>query len=542
MKNILVLFCILLMGCSCGKKTTNTHTKDNLMRMCISTDPATIDPRRNGDFWSSTINFLIYEGLTRILPNGEAEQALAKKIDISEDGRIYTFHLRKAFWSDGTPLTAYDFEHTWKTSVDPKFGAACPYLLYPIKNVEKAIHGEASPDSVGIHAIDQHTLRIELEQPTPYFLSLITFCNFYAIPKHIELKNPKWDHENADGLVFSGPFKIKKWVRNKEIILEKNQEYWNAANVLLDRIHIYIIPDERTALRMFENSEVDFISTIIMPISIDDLAALKKTGKLHVIPVAGYLACTFNMTRYPFDNENIRKAFSYAIDRDSIINNITQLSERPATSIIPPVMSNHRDRKLQPTYAPDLARESFKKGLKELGLSSAQFNALTDALILNYRNSEFYRRIAQAIQNQWKQVLGVNVKLEELEYKTLLQNMMRKNYSIGMENAIAQYADPISILERFKYKTTMKNYAGFENPEYIQLLNRASTIKDPKSRQKVLDEAESLLASAMPFTPLFYMQQGVLASPNITNLQFSPLSNLLFTKLIPNEKSNEAKN
>lgn len=511
------------------------------MRMCISTDPATIDPRRNGDLWTSTLNFLIYEGLTRILPNGEAEQALANKIDVSEDGRSYVFHLRKAFWSDGTPLTAYDFEYSWKTSVDPKFGAACPYLLYPIKNVENAINGEVSPDSVGIQAIDPQTLRIELEHPTPYFLSLITFCNFFAIPKHIESQNSKWEQTSADRLVLSGPFKIKKWIRNKEIILEKNPQYWNAANVHLDQIHIYIIPDERTALRMFENREIDFISTALMPISIDDLAALKKAGKLSVIPVAGYLACTFNMNRYPFDNANIRKAFSYAIDRDSIINNITQLSERPATRILPPVLSNHRDRKLQPTFAPDLARECLKEGLKELGLSLAELNSLPGAMILHYRENEFHRRIVQAIQNQWKQILGIEVKLEGLEYKTLLQNMMSKNFSIGMENAIAQFADPISILERFKYKATMKNYPGYENSEYMQLLNRANTLKDPKSRLKVLDEAESLLASEMPFTPIFYMQQGVLASPNIKNLQFSPLSNLLFTKVIPNEETKKAR-
>ena len=213
MNKVLVLLGVVFLCCGCDKRNKDSHMRGAVMRMCTSTDPATIDPRRNGDFWSSNLLFFVYEGLTRILPNGEAELALAETVEIAEDGCTYLFKLRDAVWTDGAPLTAYDFEHTWKTSIDPKFAAACPYLLYPVKNAEKIAAGELPPSALGVKAIDAHTLEVELEHPTPYFLSLITFCNFFAAPKHIESIDPKWEHKRPEELVFSGPFKVKRWIR-----------------------------------------------------------------------------------------------------------------------------------------------------------------------------------------------------------------------------------------------------------------------------------------------------------------------------------------
>ncbi|MBI5272653.1 MAG: peptide ABC transporter substrate-binding protein [Chlamydiia bacterium] len=543
MKNILLAFAWIFVVSACQKQLPSPHNNPKTtLRMCMNTDPATLDPRRNADPWSSTLNFLLYEGLTRILPNGEAEPSLAQSIEISDDGRTYLFHLKKTYWSDGAPLTAHDFEYSWKTTLDPKFGAACPYLFYPIKNAERAIKKEVSANDVGIWALDDLTLKVELQNPTPYFLSLVTFCNFFPIPKHIAIKNPNWESTEAQELIFSGPYKIKRWVRNKELILEKNPSHWNAKEIQLNGIRINVTPDERTALRLFENHEVDYISTIIMPLSLDDLAHLKKTNQLILTPVGGLFFCSFNVDCYPFHNAHIRTALAYAIDRAQIAHNITQLSEPAATRIIPPVLMGNKDRKLIPEYDPHAAQIHLNKGLEELGISLEEFSACSQALILSYRSSDLYRRIAQAIQHDWKKVLGIEVALEELEFKSFMQNLMNRKFSIGLENAVAQYADPNNILERFKYKENKKNYPGYENPEFIALLNKADMTTDPELRLKVLEEAEALLAADMPLTPIYHFQQGVLMSPAFANVQFSPLFNLLFTKLIPIDTLHDTSN
>lgn len=527
------LMCIflLLIVSGCHKKNGLDSHKKVTLRTCFSTDPATIDPRKNADVFSSNIHFLIYEGLTRLLPNGEPELALAKSVDISEDGRLYTFHLRKAYWTDGRPITAYDFEYSWKKILDPQFGSPCSQIFFPIKNGEKSIKRELSLDHLGIKALNETTLQIELENPTPYFLSLITFCNFYPIPQHIELENPNWTQQPEKNLVGSGPFSIQQWTRNKEIVLVKNPTYWDAENVHLDEIIFNIIPDGRTALHMFETGELDFISTVTTPLLSEDLAEMKKKHQLKITPMGGLLFCTFNLDKYPFGNKNIRKALSFAIDRITLVESISQLSEKPATRCIAPVMVKEKNRYLFPSFDPDLAQKLFRKGLEEIGLDVSDLDNLSDSFVLSYNNEEPYKKIAETIQHQWKEILGISVRLEQREHKSHLSDMMDKDYCIALYNCIAQCTDPTNILDRFKYKDGKKNYPGFQDEKYIQLLDKACTLNNAMERMSVLDEAEALLMSEMPISPIYHFNQGVLINPDFMDVEFSPLSNLSFKKI-----------
>ncbi|MES2273302.1 MAG: peptide ABC transporter substrate-binding protein [Chlamydiota bacterium] len=531
-----LLGALFLSLAACQKKTSTMNRDRQMMRICLSMNPSTIDTRKNAEVYSSNLQFLLFEGLTRIKSNGEGELALAKSVDISEDGLIYVFHLRDAYWTDGEPITAYDFEYSWKKILTPQFGSPCPHLLFVIKNAEKAIKGEVSQDQVGIRAIDPLTLQVILENPTPYFLSLITFCNFYPIPKHIELKNPSWQNSVDESLVCSGPFKMIKWVQNQEIQLKKNLTYWDAENVHLDGIQISIVPDGKTALQMFENGDLDFVSSVTTPLSMEDLAYFRKQGKLKIIPIAGLLFCTFNLEQVPFNNANIRKALGFAIDRVAITENIAQLSEIPATCCVPPVLIGGKNRELFKPFDPELARKLLSIGLAELGLPDniAAINSLfSQSLILYYSSEDLYRRTAQAVQQQWKSVLGLEVQLREEDYKTHLERLMSRNYSLGLEYCVAQYNDPINILDRFKYKQTKKNLPGFENKKYIDLLNRAASINNAKMRLDILQEAEFFLMSEMPLTPIFHFNQGILINPKYTDVEFSPLSNLLLKKIRP---------
>lgn len=533
---VLASLCSLMLFCaSCQRKPTHPFSDKQMMRICLNMDPPTLDTRKNAEVCASTLSFLIYDGLTRIKPDGEADLALADSVEISEDGLVYIFHLRDAFWSDGSPITAYDFEYSWKKILTPQFASPCPHLLFPIKNAEKAAKGEVSSDLAGVQALDRNNLRVELENPTPYFLSLISFCNFYPIPKHVELKNPSWQNTVDQEFVSSGPFKLVRWIRNQEILLEKNPSYWDADNVYLRRIHISIIPDEKTALQMYENKELDFISTVTTPLSMDDIAYCRTQKNLQVKPMGGLLFCTFNLDRFPFNNRNIRKALSYAIDRKSIIENISQLCEIPATRWIPPILIGRENRQLFPAYDPELAQSLFAKGLEELGIVENDIpnSPFSEAFVLCYDGLEQHRKIAQAIQQQWKNVLGIDVKLQEFDFKSHLDRLLNRNYFIGLDYSIAQYNDPNNILERYKYRHMKKNLPGFENPKYIELLNDAACMIDAKKRISILEEAEALLMSEMPITPIYHFNQGVLIDSKYSNVQFSPLGNLLYHKIGP---------
>ncbi len=330
MKGFIAL-CIFIL-CSCQ----NSHKEmKKMIRLSFHVNPTTVDTRKNTDVCSSALLFMIYEGLTRLLPDGSTEAAMAKAIEISEDGKVYTFHLRNAVWSDGRPVSAHDFEYSWKKILTPSFASPCPYLFYSIRNAEEAVKGEIPIDEVAIWAIDNKTLKVELKNPTPYFLALISFCNFFPIPKHVEEEDPLWHLRLDRTLVTNGPFTLSKWIPNQEIVVIKNPLYWDVDHVKLDGIHISIIGDEKTTLKMFESGDLDLITSVTSPLSIDDLISAKEKGLIETKPMGGTLFCTFNLQHKLFQNASIRKAFAFAIDRPSIVENITQLSDTAATRFIP---------------------------------------------------------------------------------------------------------------------------------------------------------------------------------------------------------------
>lgn len=525
----LFAFIACLSTIGCHKKEQGTNRDHSTMRLCLKEDPNTIDPRKNGDPGSSMIIFMIYEGLVQIRANGEAELALAESVEISEDGKVYTFRLKESYWNDGHPVTAHDFEYSWKKIVTPEFASPCPYLLYAIKNAELAAQKKIGVEAVGVHALDDKTLRIELENPTPYFLSLITFCNFYPVPKHIDMSHPSWEATSDRQLVSCGPYNLVRWDRNKEIVLQKNPTYWNKDNIHLDEIRVSIVANGDTALHLFESGELDFLTTPSISLSNEALSDYKRKGSLEVEPIGGLCFCTFNLERFPFSNIHIRKALSCAIDRKMIADYIAVLSEKPATRIIPPILENNQNRELILPFEPEEAQTHLEQGLRELGVT---LSAINESLILTFESTEQIRQIAQSIQEQWKRILKLEATLMECDKKTILSKHMGKDYYVGLDHCYAQYHDPNNILERFKFKASKKNLPGFENKAYIALLDRAARTHNPEERLAILDQAEGILIEEMPLTPILYLTLGHLASPAFTNIEFSPIGNLLFKKVV----------
>ncbi len=508
-------FFFLLLASSCAAPPPPPST----LNLSFNTSPTTCDPRKSADFVSSTLVCLVYEGLARCVPNGDVELALAEKADVSSDGTVYTFHLRKSAWTDGKPVTAYDFEASWKKILDPSFPSVCAYLLYPVKNGEACAKGELPLSEAGIRALGPQTLRVELERPTPYFLSLTAFPLLLPYPSHIQ--------DDPPIPVTNGPFRIEKMAANAEIVLAKNQAFWNTKQVRLDRIHIAIVPDETTAFQMFERGELDWLGGPLAPIPPDALESLLERADVQFIPMAATTFCTFNTETLPFSNLHLRKAFSYAIDRGEIVREVTQAGQTAATRCLPPSLFGNEKKELIPAFSPIEAKELLAKGLEETGLAAADL----DGLVLYFRHGQIDKRLAQALQKQWKDTLGVSIALEQADPKSQLQRLQKRDYRISLASWIAQFHDPINLLERFKERGNPKNYAGWEHAAFAGLLESAQRTVDPAQRRALLEEAESLFAAEMPLAPIYHWSQPTIAGPRIGEVPANLSGAVLFEKM-----------
>src|SRR3990167_8209867 len=372
---------------SCQKAPTEKKT--NTFRMSFPHDANTLDPRKNSDYVGSTIHFMLFEGLTRMTPLSTHEPGIAKSIDLSEDKKTYTFHLRESFWSDGHPVTANDFVYAWKTLLHPDFPSPNAHLFYPIKNAERVKKGLLPASVLGLRAIDAETLEVTLEVPTPYFLDLTSFCVFSPIPSHVVQENARWADRPGEDFVTNGPFALKNWAFSNDYQLVKNAHYWDKEQVTLDRIEIMILNNEQTALNLFKRGDLDFYGAY-NSIPSDWVINQRKEGSLYSQPVGYTSFITFNLNHPALQNHNIRKALTLAVHRNSLIEGITQCNEEAATRPVPTLLSN--DTKSFFRDGNDaLAQELFAKGLNELGLEKLE------GLTFSYGNSTNNRLIAQAI-------------------------------------------------------------------------------------------------------------------------------------------------
>lgn len=505
----LILF---LFACSTPSSTTRA------LRLAFHAMPATLDPRSSGDFLSSTLTCLIYEGLTRCLPDGGVEPALAHKIELSQDRRIYTFHLRKAFWTDGHPVTATDFEQSWKKSADPAFPSLCSYLLFPIKNGEKCTKGEVPLSELGVRAVGPHTLRVELERPTPYFLSLTALSIFLPVPSHIEkvsLNRP----------VCNGPFQIETLIPNSEILLKKNPSFWNARGSTLDAIHISVIGDENTALQLFERGELDWLGAPLSSIPPDAAASLQTKGNLRSLPMDASTFIAFNTKVAPFQNHNLRKALSLALDRERVIGELELAGQIPAKRFLPPPLTDSSRPPLL-AYDPDAASRYFEQALGELGLLSTDLESIT----LYYKMGQIEKRLAQVLQREWKKKLGFTIRIEQIDPQTHIAKLHQRDYQIALACWIAQFHDPVNILERYRLPSNPKNFAGWEDAQYATLLEKASLTFDERQRLELLSMAEERFADALPVSPLYHWTSASLSNPRLKIAAATPEGCPLFER------------
>ncbi|NGX51729.1 MAG: Oligopeptide-binding protein OppA [Candidatus Anoxychlamydiales bacterium] len=526
MKRSYFLVLILLLTFSCEKKETAHKT----LRTCIYSDPQSLDTRKVGDYISSEVLFMLYRGLMHYSASGELKPSLCKRYEISKDKKTYTFYLKKAFWSNKEPIDAYDFERSWKKILDPSFPSQYAELLYPIKNAERAKRGQIDINEVKVKAINSKILKVELEHPNPYFLFLTSFSSYFPMPKNIDEKITF--NQNVNNLAFSGPFILDKWVRKSEIILKKNPYFYNKDKIDIDAIHISIISNEETAFQMYENNEIDFLSSFLSPLAIETLGKVKNRDDSKFIAIGGFSFLCFNTEKFPFNNKHLRKAFSLAIDRKKIVDNITQLNEPIALRCIPPIFLKGPNKGLIKNNEKELAKKHFEKALQELGVSK-------DKLKISFTFGSYvvHRKEAEALKQMLEDTFKISIKLNLVEDKILFSKLNKKEYQFALSRLIVRYNDPLNIFERFKYKNHPKNYSSWQDDNFIDILNLAKKEFDPEKRFRLIEAAESLLLEDMPITPMYFYNYTILTKKNIKGIYTNIVGDLIFdnTKILEEE-------
>ncbi|RNB91475.1 peptide ABC transporter substrate-binding protein [Brevibacillus fluminis] len=477
------------------------------LRLNLHSEPPTLDPGIAEDSTSGAVIRATFDGLTRTGQDGKPHESVAEKVDVSKDMLTYTFHLRDSKWSNGDPVTAKDFEFAWKRALDPKTASNYAYQLYYIKNGEKFNKNEAKMDDVGVKALDDKTLQVTLENPTPYFLELTAFYTYYPVDQKVVTADPKWATE-AKTHVGNGPFKLEAWEHKSKLTLVKNDNYWDKDTVKLDKIDFSMVEDENTELSMFDNGELDWAGAPLSTIPTDAMQSLKDSGKLNIQPIAATYMYKFNTTKAPFNNAKIRKAFAYAIDRKSIIDNVTQAEQAPATGLVPTSMILNKDGYFK-DHDVETAKTLLAEGMKELGITKLP------PITLSFNTSEGHKKIAEAIQDQWKKELGADVKLENKEWKVYLEDMHQGNTHVFRSGWTGDFNDPINFLALFKEKNGGNNDTFWENKQYQELLNKSALEADPEKRKAILAQAEQILMDEMPIAPIYFYTNSYVKKDNV---------------------------
>jgi oligopeptide transport system substrate-binding protein len=503
---VVVLAAALAAGCATGTKQAG-----KFLRYSVGTEPETIDPRKSTGSPEAIIEAQIFEGLTVLNDKEAPVAATAEKWEISPDGLTYTFTLRaNAKWANGDPVTAHDFEYAWKSALDPALGARYAYQLYYLKNGEQYNKGQAAADSVGVQALDDRTLRVTLEKPTPYFLTLTTFHTYYPVHKKTVAANDKWASDPKT-LIGNGPFKVTGWVHNSKLEFAKNEYYWDAAKVKMAKMEFTLTDSSTTELAMFENNQVDLGGNVPS----GEIPRLVKEGKLRFDPLlATYFYC-FNVTRPPFDNVKVRQAFTLAIDRAAIVQNVTRGGQKPALAWVPPGLADAAPgsdfRQVGGDFFADNDVATAQRLLAEAGYPGGKG---LPPVTLIYNTSEGHKAIAEAVQEMWRKNLGVNVTLANQEWKVFINARTKGDYQVARHGWTGDYLDPMTFIDMF-VSDSGNDDAQYRNPEYDSLVARAKETNDQGLRMRLMHQAEKLLMDDAVIAPVYYYTNAVLVKPNV---------------------------
>lgn len=480
-------------------------------------EPTSFDPSVgfNAVSWNALNNLM--EGLTRLSADHLAEEATAEKIDISDDGLVYTFTIREdAKWSNGDPVVAGDFVFGWKHMLNPETASPAAFLAYFIEGAEAYNSEEGSADDVKVEAPDDKTFVVTLTSPNDAFLNIITNPSFFPINEKVATENPNWFME-ADSFVGNGPFALASWDHDVKFVFEKNNHYWDADAVKLDNVEWVMVQDTTTEYQMYEAGELDISS-----VPAEKAEQLQDSDELRVEDQAGLYFYRFNTSMEPFTNKKIRRALGLAINQEDIVNYVTKNGEKPAHGFVTygfigPDGKEFRDSTGDlVSFNPDEAKKLLEEGMAEEGYTELPKVTIT------YSTSEAHQKIAVFLQESFKDVLGVDAELQNIEASVFLAEQKELKYQLSRSSFLHDYADPVNALESFITGSPM-NRTTWSNTDYDQLITNIKNETDAEKRWKLLQDADKMLMEEMPIFPLYYYNHTTLEKPGVTGVLRHPV-------------------
>jgi oligopeptide transport system substrate-binding protein len=501
---------MLFSACSPSITPVDDGLKNQILHFGNGSEPQGLDPHIVTGVPEHHLLISMCEGLTIANPKGgENLPGVAESWTISPDGKTYTFYLNKnATWSNGDALTADDFVWSWMRILTPSLGSQYPDMLYYVKGAAD-FHQEKTKDfsTVGVKAINDHELRVELNNPTPFFIKLLSHYSTYPVHKDTVLKHGSIDDRNGlwtrpGNFVCNGPMNLKTWELNKQIIVDKNPLYWDADNVKLNEIRYYPVSNESTEDRMFRAGQLHV--TNVVPLEKCPVYIENKNPNLRIEPYMGTYFYRVNTLHPVLKDKRVRKALAFALNRTQIVEKVSKCGQQAAYSFTPPGSAGYEPDTEVP-FNPELAQLL----LKEAGYPNGEGFPVLEIL---FNTQEGHRKIALAVQQMWQQNLGISVQLVNQDWKVYLAREMTGDFQISRAGWIGDYEDPNTFLDTLR-PNRGNNKTGWENKEYDDLLELANATNDQSLRYKYLMQAEQLLIGEMPIIPIYtYVRQYQLSN------------------------------
>ena len=511
--SLLLLLSVLVTGSAFGA----SQSKDPLphLNRANAAEPESLDPQLIHTLPGMLVAGDLFDGLVHRDNKGNIVPAQAKSWTQSPDGLTWTFQLRKSQWSDGRPVVAQDFVRAWRRAVNPETGAAYAWYLemMAIQNAHAIVQGDKKPDALGVSAPDPHTFIVKLEKPLPWLVQMLVTPVLYPIPEGIvEKYGRNWTA--PEHIVTNGPYKLKDWIVNEKIDLIANPKYPEYNSLGVKSVSYFPLTSATAAFNRYRAGDLDMTRNI--PDGYYKRLTSSRPDQLHVTHMLGTEYYAFNTRRAPFNDPRVRKALSLAIDRELITDKVLGEGQVPAYNFTPYYMNG------MPAYTPEaqaMARKArlaeAQKLYEEAGFSKANPLKLT----LLYNTSESRQKIAIAAAHMWKANLGVDVTLENMEWKSVLSRIRQMDFDVARASWVADFNDPASMYSIFG-STNSSNKPKYQSPVYDALLDKMGTPNT--DRQKLFVNMEKVLAEDSPIVPLYYYVSPSLVNPKVKGWYDNP--------------------
>lgn len=510
------------------------------LSVCLASEPQSIDPALNSAVDGAIMINHMFEGLIKWVDDGEGNavtapgQAESWEKVVNDDGTVtYTFKMRDGIkWSDGKDVTAGDFEYSWKRLANPETAADYCYMIDMVKGYAEVADGSADPDTLAVKALDDKTLEVVLSYDCPYFEEIVAFPATFPVRQDMTEGNEEWTYDVAT-YIGNGPYKMQEWTHNASITAEKNENYYDYDKLGPDTIKFTLLDDDNAILAAYNSGELDFIEQL----PADELANYLASGELEIVDYIGtYYAC-FNTEDEIFSDARIRKAFSLAIDRNYIVENVSQSGEVPAAGYVPAGVYDAAGpgsddfRTVGGDYY-SVSEEDYEKNceearalLAEAGYPNGEGFPTVEYL---YNTNDNHKKIGEALQNMWQEQLGVTVNLNNQDWNVFLENRKEGNYQISRNGWIADYNDPCSFLDMW-YTDGGNNDAQYSNPDYDAKIDAAKETSVQEERMAAFHEAEDILMEQdSVLAPIYFYTQKYMLADDIEGMYYTPLGYFFF--------------